>query len=305
MAQFKKDASENSLKKKENELRWLQVVVEVFFKAFLPCNEINDRIKEISERLLSCAPNHIVEKKKSGGKEIHDFLTHIVNGNCDWNKFIVHISQTVIDINNKRSARFKNAKQELVDSLSSQSCHQLMSEADDSRNGQDNLTVHMQNRSVYELICATMEKFRSGELNEQELVNKLSTVHGKIKGDAELRRSPWTIIGDKRSQKEVDSVVHHVLTGDVIDTVSTVVVRESTEHLLMKEMKNGDAKAIALANRVINHQIDDIVKQFDYSIMMFDVMEKLTSKSFTEIVEVLLLNWKDTNRADQAAMELF
>lgn len=283
VAELNAKVAANALENREEELKFQRLLCEITLFHF-------DSLKdyEVRKRLKSFVPSETSKRFRASSIAIKVFKLFESKKKVDEN----YLKQAALNAYVNRSAHFKDIKQRFVDATESEYPSLLIEFeqqiADLKKRAGKDLNVNVQNYSAFK---------------------SMSTL--SIKGDAEIKRVPWSV--KQENDTSFEENLHFVLTGgDAPEKkeIKEIVKVEVPEVVSAVEDKPGNTKALKLAKNLPNLVFRDLLSK-DISINYFDSMYSLFEKSTDEEekiiaqqVEKMLIGWQDHITAEKDASNL-
>lgn len=277
--------------KRNKELKFARLATEVLFRMREKCTP------EIATRLLESLPSEPVKKKSGTARLIH-FFRRVENGKADWGEGFSKICQIALDIHTRRSACFKPIKSKLLEAVT-------------ANGAADEAVIELQKKKDQLKEVSNAYRVR---VQNQEAIDKLEA--DRIKGDAELRRKPWTL------DTPLDEVEHlkkltYILTGNAFEPSAADLGDLGSEQKAADDNKpqdtaivatfrnlEGGLKALKLATQLPTLELANLSLPASEISQLMEVVGWSTS-TLRQIVEVLLQNWADVIESEKKALAIF
>ncbi|KAF3919531.1 hypothetical protein ABW20_dc0101559 [Dactylellina cionopaga] len=234
MNEIKEGEVKEWIKKRNEQLKWTEVVVEVLSTLLLgeyKGDEGKEKVKEIAGRLVGLVP-----KEELTGRKGRRGLTRIMRAfsklqeSGDVEKIDKDTRNDAAGTYAKRSAALKEVKERFLEAAG-QDAGEAKKAYDELRQKRELVankfkvkTAKLQNHKNIGKVWETVEK--------GEIVDKKNL--GLLKSDAEISREPWLVGKPEEPVPSKIHLVHYVLTGEMTapdDTKSKAVVIEKPKTL--------------------------------------------------------------------------
>ncbi|KAK6540899.1 hypothetical protein TWF694_008283 [Orbilia ellipsospora] len=317
MDQMKKDAAKEHLRKRNVELKWSEVALEVLSKLLVggyEGEENREKVRGIADRIVTLVPPEDYDKKKGRrglNRVMKAFARLKESGEIE--KVDEPTRQAAGHTYAKRSAKLKEIKGKFVEAAVGNKpaeAKELYAELQEKRKESASLfkveTVKLQNHKNIDTFIESLEK---GETLEKHQL-------GWLKSDAEIYREPWTVGKSEEVEPSKMNLVHYIMTNEMVaptEGTSKEVIIEKPKNLSerLSAMPGGD-KAGKLA--VVIEKVKDTTEFIKIAKLPendFMALFRFSNGNTEEEVEILkkavvmyLEGWSDVVAAEVKVMEM-
>ena len=314
---------EESSKNRNEELKWLQIAVDVIFKMVahaddFKSSDFKSSVNDIGKRLFDYATPLVIERgelKGSGGiYYVWRFVKHMVDqGSAVFDRpDLEFVLQTCLNITTKRSAAFKQIKNELLQASTLSDESQWNSKLNEYQQIIDDyrkMVNHNLNKDDSQVQITVRVQ------NEQSI--KKHDENG-IRGDAELIRTPWRVrtrnTNDTDTHTDVSQIINSILgvgfeqksnsNEQSSNNEKNLIQLTDQEKFVMKvKILPNSTKVVELANSLFTDSYVDILQKYtvafnatEYNQLFYSLgfMKSTEIESITKyVIREYILGWQD------------
>lgn len=301
--------------KRNKELRWGEVILEVLKTLLSGIYDDKDNVKQIAERALSIVPTEEVSKKK-GKRGLYRAIRALrkLKDSGDLSLLDKDSRLSAANTYAKRSAAFKEEKSKLLAAglEHPDEAEARLNELVESRKALAEKfgveKVHMQNKKHLNKFASLIEDVKSGKVDRKAVI--------VLKGDAELYREAW-VVGKPEEQEEPSKkhLIQFVLTGDMppadVATQPTEVAEKPPQALSDKlsALPGGDkaGKMVKVVEKISALkgfcQLAKLPEaDFEYMLNYGRSNQENEVDTLKKVAMIYLENWSDVNDAQERVM---